>query len=190
MLITDYHKTSFDHADSHEDSDDNTSIKAASVSSEASTSDRQLETAATSASPEAIPPGDFDLQVFKVEIPSRDEGEHDWISEPDEDTIDPVPVPVPVNTKNVEDIDEDDLDAYIAEENEHRVGQQENKIIRLEQQIALLRQQRDELRKILDMAMLEATGTPRTLMNRENQPIVDLLTRALQLLDENDEIEG
>ncbi|RBR23083.1 uncharacterized protein FIESC28_04078 [Fusarium coffeatum] len=188
MLITDHHKTSFDHTESHEESGDNTNIKAASVSSEASTSDRQLETAATSASPEAIPPGDSDLQVFKVEIPSRDEGEHEEIFEMDEDVIGPGPVPV--NTNNAEDIDEDDIDAYIAEENENRVGQQENTIMRLEQQIVLLCQQRDELRKVLDMAMLEATGTPRTLMSRENQPLVGLLTRALQLLDENDEIEG
>ncbi|KAJ4136441.1 hypothetical protein NW768_004054 [Fusarium equiseti] len=174
---------SFDHTKRREDSADNTNIKAASVSSEASTSDHQPETAATSASPETVPTGDSDLQVFKVEIPSRDEGELEGMFEMDEDMRDID------NTKNVKDIDPEDMDAYVAEEMENRVGLQENTITGLDQQISQLRQQRAELRKVLNTAMLEATGTPRTLMSRENQPLVALLTRALELLDENDEIE-
>ncbi|RFN55118.1 hypothetical protein FIE12Z_630 [Fusarium flagelliforme] len=175
---------SFDHTKSRQDSGDNTNINAASVSSEASTSDRQLETTATSASPEALPPGHSDLQVFKIEIPSRGEGEHEGMFEMDEDIRDAD------NTKNVKDIDTADMDAYVAEEMENRVGLQENEITGLEQQILLLRQQRAELRQLLDRAMLEATGTPRTLMSRENQPLVALIARALELLNEDDEVEG
>jgi hypothetical protein len=185
MLITDYRKDSFDHTESREDSGDNKNIKAASVSSEASTSDRQLETAATSASPETLPPGQSDLRVFKVEVPSRYEGEHEGIFEMNEDMRDGD------NTKNVNDIsiDTEAMDAYVAEEMENRVGLQENEITGLEQQISLLRQQRAELRQLLDRAMLEATGTPRTLMSRENQPLVALIARALELLNEDDEVE-
>lgn len=185
MLITDYHKDSFDHAKSRGDSGDNTNINAASVSSEASTSDRQLETAATSASPESLSPGHSDLLVSKVEEPSRDEGEHEGIFEMDEDIRDVD------NTKNVKDIniDTEALDAWMAEETENRVVLQENEITGLQQQISLLRQQRAELRQLLDRAMLEATGTPRTLMSRENQPLVALIARALELLNEYDEVE-